>query len=215
MLGLWLPPVVLVVVHPDLEDLPPHAGLRAQLLHQGLVLFQHPPPHPLCQRQHLLPLLRREPRPEPLPPLRLPVPLPWSRRRGRSRVGLLAGRLGRRATAAGCALVVLVVGVVRERRRLWVTGRVGVVMLLRRWHEQRHARRRRRRRGAGRREEEAGVLLLLPVVPAVEAAMAPAGGAPEQVVGAGGHELPAAVHGVPALRRGVVAQALAVPRLAA
>jgi|UniRef100_A0A804UG29 hypothetical protein len=197
-----LPPAaaadVLVVVHPDLEDLPPDADLVAEVLHQRVVLLLHPPAEAFRERQHLLLLLRRELGPDPLPP---DVALRVRVRRGGEpgrRATLLAGRLGR--GAAGRA-------VVREQRRRRVVGvgsagRVGVG----RRQEQRDARDRR----GGRRQQE---LVAAPrVALAVEAAVAAAGCALEPV-GVLGHELAAAIDDVSAQRRRVVAQTLVVRRL--
>ncbi|WVZ99718.1 hypothetical protein U9M48_044979 [Paspalum notatum var. saurae] len=203
LLRRLLPPArVLVVVHPDLEDLAADADLVAEVLHQGLVLLLHPPPQALRERQHLLLLLGRELGPEPLPAQLVARPRGGGGGGvGGRRAALLAGGLGGGAAAAAGRAVV------RERRVVEVVR--GVVGVGRR-QEQRDARCRRGRRwSGGRREQE---MAPLGVVLAVEAAVAPAGGAPERVV-PGGHELAAAVDDVAAERRGVVAQALVVPGL--
>jgi hypothetical protein len=174
---------VLVVVHPHLEHLAPHADLRAELLHQRLLLLLHPPSEPLRERQHPRLLLRRELGPEPLPVLPL--------LRGGRRPPLVAGGVGGGGAAAAAGRAVV-------RERVAGVGEVG------RRHDARGRRRRHRR---GREQQLAGVVVL-----AVEAAVAPAGGALERVVRAG-HELPAPVDDVAAQRRRVVAQALVVPHL--
>jgi hypothetical protein len=114
LLLLRPPADVLVVVHPHLEHLAPHGGLRAELLHQRVVLLLHPPPEPLRERQHLLLLLRRELGPEPLPARRL-LPL----RCGGRRPPLLAGGLGGGAGAAAgrAAVRERVVGVGRRHEQ--------------------------------------------------------------------------------------------------
>jgi len=205
-----LPPAaaagVLIVVHPDLEDLAPDADLVAEVLHQRVVLLLHPPAEALRERQHLLLLLRRELGPEALPP-DVAVRLRLRGGPGR-RAALLAGRLGRGAAAAAAGRAV-----VRERRRR-VVG-VGGVVGVRRRQEQRDARGRGRGRQhrRGRREQE---LVAAPrVVLAVEAAVAAAGGAGQRggPVAPGRHELAAAVEHVRAKPRRVVPQALPVPPL--
>ena len=62
MLGLHFlgPECVLVVVHPDLEDMALHAHIAAEAVDSHLVLLLYPPSHLLCKRIHALLLICSE-----------------------------------------------------------------------------------------------------------------------------------------------------------
>lgn len=80
---------VLVIVHPDLEDVALDAGVAAELLNHRLVLLLNSPPQCFSQPQHSILLLLREFRPESLLPAAIRVRhvlllLPPARRRRQS-----------------------------------------------------------------------------------------------------------------------------------
>lgn len=57
---------MLVIVHPDLEDVALDPGLGAELLDRRLVVLLNSPAEPLREHQHPVLLLLRELGPEPL-----------------------------------------------------------------------------------------------------------------------------------------------------
>jgi hypothetical protein len=213
---------VLVVVHPDLEDVALDVDLVAELLHGGLVVLLDAPAHALRERQHPVLLLLGELGAEPLfagpGPARAggPGAQGHAAERAQSRhgpghpgqvvavvasaVGCGRQRQGPRSSGGGGHVVRVRLVVVE------VAGRGAVVRgeLLVRCGPVCDD----RGGGHGRAAALAGGGLL-----AVEVAVAVARSAPERVEGAllaRGHELAAAVHGVAADAHGVVPEALAV-----
>uniref|UniRef100_A0A0A9DBH4 Uncharacterized protein n=1 Tax=Arundo donax TaxID=35708 RepID=A0A0A9DBH4_ARUDO len=217
---------VLVVVHPNLEDVALDADLVGELLHGGLVVLLDAPPDALRERQHLVLLLLGELGAEPL----LAGSGPARARGASAAQGHAAQRVqrrhGPRHPGQVVAVVAPAVGGGRERQRP-----------------------RRVPRGGGRRSCRGHVVLRVVEVPgrgavvrgelvvrrgavgdncgggdgrvlrgrgylAVEVPVAVARGAAERVEGAllaRGHELAAPVHGVAPDADSVVLEALAVP----
>uniref|UniRef100_A0A8R7QG75 Uncharacterized protein n=1 Tax=Triticum urartu TaxID=4572 RepID=A0A8R7QG75_TRIUA len=231
--GRLLAEGVLVVVHPDLEDVALDAHLVAELQHGRLVVLLDAPPHALREGQHLVLLLLGELGAEPLLAGPGPGAVPrraraqghaaqrgqrrhGPRRHARQLVGVVAPAVGggrerqrprvpRRGCSGGRGHVVLVV--VQVARRGAVVGRELVV--------RRHA---SVGDHCGGREGRALAPRGEVGLPPVEVAVAAARGAAERVDAAllaGGDELAAAVDGVPSDADRVVLEALAVPGTAA
>lgn len=203
LLLLLLSRRMLVIMHPNLEDLPANTKLGAKRIHLRLILPLNPPPDLLRKINHLHLLLRREFRPEPLLGRRSHewhMDASGHGRRSRE-PELFAGRIGGRAAA----------GVAEGHHSRGRARREGMDELLM-----------RRRLGSWqeKRDSSAGVVAAVVVVvevkrivafplTAVEAPMAAAGSAFHRVGGTG-HEFAASIEHVAAMARCVIAETLSV-----
>lgn len=210
LLLLLLSRRMLVIMHPNLEDLPANTKLGAKRIHLRLILPLNPPPDLLRKINHLHLLLRREFRPEPLLGRRSHewhMDASGHGRRSRE-TELFAGRIGGRAAA----------GVAEGHHSRGRARREGMdVLRMRRrlgsWQEKRDS-------SAGGHPASAGVVAAVVVVvevkrivafplTAVEAPMAAAGSAFHRVGGTG-HEFAASIEHVAAMARCVIAETLSV-----
>lgn len=176
----------LVIMHPNLKHLSLHTNLAAKPLNLQVVFSGYSPPEPLRELQHSLLLLRRELRTEPLLPRRR-----WRRSR---RVEVVV------VVVAHHHLLVSAGRVRRPNAGRPAAASVGDLHRVDGWAA-----------GSG-----SGAPAVVDRLPAVEVAVAGAGGALQGLegpVGARRHELAAAVGDVAAHRRGVVFEALAVRRV--